>query len=119
MKAKIENLEKKINTVKQQRDIWESDAKYVKEQLKQSEEQRHEAQAMAASSQKEMATLKSGKAELRKELEAQDKLLKWEVGARKESERMGNATTKELRRLRAFKAQFVNLASTLKDTEGT
>jgi hypothetical protein len=34
LKATKGNLEKKVHTVQQQRDIWEGDTKFVKEQLK-------------------------------------------------------------------------------------
>jgi hypothetical protein len=60
LKTENVSLAAKASEFKEQRDAWESDANYVKEQLKHSEKQRHEAEQEAESTKKGMAALLEG-----------------------------------------------------------
>lgn len=118
-RATNSELEKKIKTLKQQRDIWEGDAKFVKEQLKRSEASRHHAQAKAEAAQEQVTTLETEKAAMVKEMETKDKLLRGEAKARRVCVQKEKIMVKELDQLRGFKAQFLNLAASLNGAEDT
>jgi hypothetical protein len=86
----------------------------MKEQLKESEKQRYEAEVKLEVVQKQMVTLQTDKANLVKDMEQKDKLLKGEVALRKGNSGKLEFIQKELERLRAFEKQFLTLASSLK-----
>lgn len=116
LKTENASLEAKVLNFKEQRDAWESDANFVKEQLKLSEQQRHETEETADAIKKEMAALlEADKARALQEMNTRDKLLKGESEARKEQWKKMKSMENELKQLRHFKAQFLSLASSLKE----
>jgi chromosome segregation ATPase len=112
--AKNAKLETRLLEMMEQRDKWENDAKFVKEQLKESEKQRHEAGARLEMVQKQVITLETDKAKLLKEMEGKDKLLKGEREVSKVQSGKAVSMLRELEHLRAVKKQFLSLAASLK-----
>jgi chromosome segregation ATPase len=113
LKAKSERLEKAVLELKQQRDSWEGDANFVKGQLQESEQGRHEAEAKLEEMKKQVTTLENEKAKVVEDMELKDKTLEQEQELKKVHLGKLGSMQMELEQLRTFKKQFLSLASSV------
>ena len=118
LEIEISSLKSQLSEITKQRDDWASDAKFVRDLLKTSEEQRHEAEAELETTQKQIAMSKSERAGLAKgietknlEIQRKDKLLNGEYEARMKSMKKKKAVEMELERYRNLTAEIIGLTS--------
>ncbi|KAF1919701.1 hypothetical protein BDU57DRAFT_569546 [Ampelomyces quisqualis] len=96
-------LEAKVAELTEERDKWEEDANFVKQQLKNSEKQRHDVEAATATAKEQIATLKTEQARLWRKMETTKRQLKVESEARKVQLRKLQPIQQERNQLRVFK----------------
>jgi len=125
LKSQNSSLVSQLSEVTKKRDTWESDAMFVRDQLRDSESQRYQAEAVLETTQKKLAAseierkrlaeeverLKRTCEEKDKEIERKAKLLTGEYQARRESTEKIKSMGSELQRLRTYETRMFEMAS--------
>jgi chromosome segregation ATPase len=133
LKAEITKLRSQHATMSQQRDHWESNARYVQEQLQVSENERHAIIAKFEDLEKaskvdketldttrvQLRTSESARTKIAQEMDDQKDLLQSELEGFKSWVREKANLKKELEDLRGFEIQFRQLAASRKDIHST
>ena len=120
LEAGFSTLKSQVTTITKQRDQWESDARFIQGQLKESEDERHEVKDRLEQTEKQLEASQAEKAKLLEEIEQKDQEVerqKTELkGRNQELERKDKLLVGEyevrmenIKKMKAMETELVNL----------